>query len=54
MYLEGLMEPEAREPLAGSYALTFVCLFLVLPVLGFGIFFNRIVELTMSLELLRS
>jgi NADH-quinone oxidoreductase subunit N len=54
MYLDGLMEPDAREPLAGSYALTFVCMFLVLPVIGFGLFFNRIVELAMNLELLRS
>lgn len=53
MFLEGMMEPEAREPLAGSYALVFLCLFLVFPVMICGIFFNRIVELTMTLEVLR-
>ena len=53
MYLEGMMEPEAREPLAGSYALTFLCLFMVVPVLVYGLFFNRLVERTMALELLQ-
>lgn len=54
MFLDGIMEPDAREPLPASPALTFVSAFLVLPVLGFGLAFNRILELTQSLELLRS
>ncbi|MBI3722551.1 hypothetical protein HY251_01130, partial [bacterium] len=54
MYFDGLLEPEAREPLPASPALTIVSLVLILPVLCFGLAFNRIVELTMGLEILRS
>jgi NADH-quinone oxidoreductase subunit N len=53
MFLDGIMEPDAREPLPVSWALTLVSGLLVLPVLALGLAFGRIVDVTLQLEVLR-
>lgn len=54
MFLDGIMEPDARDPLPVSWALNLVSGLLVFPVFGLGIWFNRIIEVTLGLELLRN
>ena len=54
MFLDGMMEPEAKEPLPVSWALTLVSMLLVVPVLYLGIFFTRVLVLTLQLELCRA
>jgi NADH-quinone oxidoreductase subunit N len=52
MFFDGITDPASREPLPVTPALTFVCAFLVVPVLGFGLAFDKISGLTQSLHLL--
>jgi NADH-quinone oxidoreductase subunit N len=54
MFLDGMSDPDAREPLPTSWALTLVAALLVLPVIGLGLFFQRILDVTLTLDLLRS
>ncbi len=53
MFFDGVMDPDTREPLPVSWALTLVAGLLVLPVLALGVAFRRILEVTLELELLR-
>lgn len=53
MFLDGIMEPDARDPLPVSWALTLVAGLLVLPVLALGLSFSRILDVTLALEILR-
>ena len=54
MFLDGVLEPEAKEPLPVSWALTLVSMLLVVPVLYLGIFFTRVLVLTLQLDLCRA
>ncbi|HZV02248.1 MAG TPA: hypothetical protein VFF73_36405, partial [Planctomycetota bacterium] len=54
MFFDGMNDPDSREPLPVSWALTLVAGLLVLPVLGLGLAFNRILDVTLNLVLLRS
>jgi NADH-quinone oxidoreductase subunit N len=50
VYLEGVDDPDAREPLLGSTGLTITCFVLLIPVLWLGLWFQGVAEKTQALE----